>query len=621
MRPGLLWFIRDPNDAEFHPMREALEDRPISQQSKISRSAVMYCGTMLVCVGVPSFTAVKVAPEAFPLRWDTSVGLSHYPVSVLYAVLSLFILIKWGRPYVLFRFLLDHWWQFAARTTRLSEFILNQHDVLDEGRWIIRRYPLVPVLLPRLWMPTQAITKAYEDVSKDAADKARSTDAANAVPTLEFRTLLQNRIDAVLAESHPWVEFVLDGQNVRVPALDTVAIVAGRQMLVPVDDFGRPVEDKFDYEAADYPESQNGGDNNGDQGVVRDLPPPAPDNSFRDLRFKATQHRVIHVPSSLRMRVCTFMFLGWAAIASFVTVTFVLSLKIGRLCVGRMEDMPRNDLVVLAMGLLLLLIGCESIYQLGVYIGSIYDLDGSWTQRFDESKRQIWRTVVTAWKTLVTAFVFLGVMPALYGMVVEVYLVTIARTYLEREGTQYAFARTLIQAMGHNWLFSSLHMWIAMSLLRLFPNSRLARAIDRLFVGPPHMWQVWRAIVEIGVPVGGLALLCTSLPFGLALIDLWQQDRLTTEHVSNLIMMNDTRLVAKNSALVILSAISAGIVWQACIIYKRWSRLARDRMYLVGQQLQNLGDNDLEEVDQDGDVVDDFHPGEADDHHLAAGAE
>ncbi|KAJ2359606.1 hypothetical protein IW150_007734, partial [Coemansia sp. RSA 2607] len=108
------------------------------------------------------------------------------------------------------------------------------------------------------------------------------------------------------------------------------------------------------------------------------------------------------------------------------------------------------------------------------------------------------------------------------------------------------------------------------------------------------------------------------LPFGLSIIDLWQQDRLTTEHVLTLIMMKDIRLIAKNSILIILSAVSAGIVWQACIIYKRWSRLARDRMYLVGQQLQNLGDNDLE-VDQEGDVVDDFHPDEADD-HLVVGA-
>ncbi|KAJ1859128.1 hypothetical protein LPJ73_001822 [Coemansia sp. RSA 2703] len=618
MRPGLLWFIRDPNDAEFHPMREALEDRPISQKSKISRSAVMYCGTMLACIGVPSIAAAKIAPKAFPLHVDMTVNLNDYPVSVLYAVLSLFILLKWGRPYVLLRFLLDHWWQFAARTTRLSEFTLNQHDVLDEGKWVIRRAPLIPVVLPRFWMPTHVIKKAYEEVSQDAADKARFSDAENAIPTLEFNTLLQNKIDAALAESHPWVEFVLDGQNVRVPALDTVAVVAGRQMLVPVDDFGRPIEDKFDYEAADYPELQNVDDND-DQDAVRDLPPPAPDNNLRDLRFKAAQHKVIHVPPSLHMRVCMFMILGWAAIASFATVTFVLSLKIGKLCISRMGDMPRNDLVVLAIGLLLLLIGCESVYQLGVYIGSMYDLHGNWTQRFSESKRQIWRTVVTAWKTLVTAFVFLGVLPALYGKVLEVYLVTIVQMYVDNASARYKFARNMIQFMGHHWLFSLLHIWTIMSLLRAFPNSRLARTIDRLFAGPPHTWQVWRAIIEIGLPVGGVALLCSSLPFGLSIIDLWQQDRLTTEHVLTLIMMKDIRLIAKNSILIILSAVSAGIVWQACIIYKRWSRLARDRMYLVGQQLQNLGDNDLE-VDQEGDVVDDFHPDEADD-HLVVGAE
>ncbi|KAJ2903919.1 hypothetical protein GGI21_004369, partial [Coemansia aciculifera] len=84
LRPGVLWFIRDPNDPEFHPMREILEDRMAPQQHKIARSAVMYCTIIAACVLAPAHFAARLAPEGtLPIAMSAesasrlAVGSSH----------------------------------------------------------------------------------------------------------------------------------------------------------------------------------------------------------------------------------------------------------------------------------------------------------------------------------------------------------------------------------------------------------------------------------------------------------------------------------------------------------------------------------------------------------------
>ncbi|KAJ1902216.1 hypothetical protein LPJ66_000211 [Kickxella alabastrina] len=604
MRPGLLWFIRDPNDPEFHPMREALEDGTISQQNKIVRSALMYCSILLVCFGVPSMAAVTLAPNLFPIQWDTTAKLSDYPTNALFAVLALAVVARWGRPYDVVRVLFERWWKFVARETRLSEFIIGQRDVLDEGRWVVCKAPWMPVLLSRLWMPTHIVTEGFDQLSQSASDKARIGSVAGALPTSEFNARLQYKIDIALADKYPWVEFVLDGQNVRAPTKDTVSVVVGRKMLVPVDDDGRPVEDRFDYEAADYAD-QNSTGRSGQEGgehalpaLERDLPPPAPESSFRDLRFKPEQHSVIFVPPGLRARVGAFVALGWLAIASFVVTTLISSIVVGKRVCVLMGDMPRNDLIALAIGLLVLLVSSVVVYQAGSYVSVYFNIEGGLIVRVREARRELRQSWMAAWKMLVTGFVFFGVLPALYGLVVEVYLVAIARTHLERSGSQYVFVRTPLQAMGHNWVFSAMHMWLVVSVLRFFPGLRVTRNVDRFFTGPPHTWHVWRGIVEIAMPIAGLSLGFSVLPFVLTAFEMWFHGTLTADSFWSVALLKDVKVLSRCSMASLLAALTAGAVWQACIVYKRWSRLARDRVYLVGQQLHNL-QNDADDLGDD----------------------
>lgn len=67
IRPGVMWFVRDPNDPQFHPIQE-MADRPMPRLlKKITQSILMYTVVVLVCVGV-STVMLTYGINLFPLR-------------------------------------------------------------------------------------------------------------------------------------------------------------------------------------------------------------------------------------------------------------------------------------------------------------------------------------------------------------------------------------------------------------------------------------------------------------------------------------------------------------------------------------------------------------------------
>lgn len=67
MRPGAMWFIKDPSDQNFHPIRDILERPAWVQLKKLSASALMY--GLVVAGGVGSVGALFWGAGILPLRW------------------------------------------------------------------------------------------------------------------------------------------------------------------------------------------------------------------------------------------------------------------------------------------------------------------------------------------------------------------------------------------------------------------------------------------------------------------------------------------------------------------------------------------------------------------------
>lgn len=79
MRPGAMWFIKDPQDQNFHPIRDILERPTLTQLRKLMVSAVMY--SFVVAFGVGSITGLLFAGfhSMLPLRWKTRWVFSRRP--------------------------------------------------------------------------------------------------------------------------------------------------------------------------------------------------------------------------------------------------------------------------------------------------------------------------------------------------------------------------------------------------------------------------------------------------------------------------------------------------------------------------------------------------------------
>lgn len=71
VRPGLVWFIRDPQAAEFHPIREILERSSRTQARKIATSAVLYGAVIALTFGANILFLRYACAGVLPLRWPT----------------------------------------------------------------------------------------------------------------------------------------------------------------------------------------------------------------------------------------------------------------------------------------------------------------------------------------------------------------------------------------------------------------------------------------------------------------------------------------------------------------------------------------------------------------------
>lgn len=69
MRPGAMWFIKDPQDQNFHPIRDILERPTLVQIRKLLLSAVMY--SLVIAVGVATISGILrvFSRTIMPLRW------------------------------------------------------------------------------------------------------------------------------------------------------------------------------------------------------------------------------------------------------------------------------------------------------------------------------------------------------------------------------------------------------------------------------------------------------------------------------------------------------------------------------------------------------------------------
>ncbi|KAF2032147.1 RING finger membrane protein [Setomelanomma holmii] len=98
MRKGVLYFIRDPDDPTFHPVRDVLERSVTTQLRKIAFSALVYGALVIVCLGGVVWSLSRLTSGVLPIHWTTEAPSLEFPLDLLFYNFLTPVIIKFYKP-------------------------------------------------------------------------------------------------------------------------------------------------------------------------------------------------------------------------------------------------------------------------------------------------------------------------------------------------------------------------------------------------------------------------------------------------------------------------------------------------------------------------------------------
>ncbi|KAF9155333.1 hypothetical protein BG015_010265 [Linnemannia schmuckeri] len=526
VRPGVMWFIRDPNDEGFHPVREILERPVFLQLRKLGTGALMYLTLIVLGVSLTTQSVYWVMNGVLPLHWPVDEPLSDIPIDMLLFHLAVPLTIRWMNPADRFKILFIGWWKKLAETMRLSSFMYGNDGKRypeEEGHivyrtwkaWFLRYRPPIP----NLETNGDGTVGSGEELDVDAP-----------------------------------VIFVPDGGLYRVPSTDRVVHLKNRRVLVPVDAEGRALDPKEDMPAEIDPLMEI---------LPRGREPRQPINP-RDHTV------VVYTPPNFKRRLITFIVIMWTSTMFFLAFSIVVPLVLGRFLITFMTVRPVHDVYSFVVGVYVVGI----VWRIQEWLSTAYEaLKTEGAPRFD-----VYAHLTTVLETgkIVTKMAFFGLafgvlLPFLLGFMVELFIILPLRTALG-EDVKIIFAMT--------WALGLLYMRIVHQVLVWFPTNRFAVDMNAVFVGADvGGWPVGLAARRLVLPALGIFIAAIGCPFGLA----W-----TVAKSLSLEGAVRTNLFRTTYPLMMVVYLIVFGVKEGYVVLSRWSQYIRDLEYLIGHQLHNL---------------------------------
>ncbi|KAE8352969.1 hypothetical protein BDV28DRAFT_134127 [Aspergillus coremiiformis] len=208
MRSGVLYFIRDPDDPTFHPVRDVLERSITTQLRKIAFSALVYGALVIMCLGGVVWGLYYAFDGVVPIHWSAAMPVLEFPVDLLFYNFVMPLVIRSMKPSDGFHGLYDWWFHKCARFLRLTNFFFGERQPDEEGhhvRWT--------------WWATLSLAKG--DIDHPVTDEKRRCGTSN---------------------THADTYFVRDGKFVRAPASDQVRIPKGTTVFLEVSEANERVD-------------------------------------------------------------------------------------------------------------------------------------------------------------------------------------------------------------------------------------------------------------------------------------------------------------------------------------------------------------------------------------------
>ncbi|KAG8904942.1 hypothetical protein FRB99_000996 [Tulasnella sp. 403] len=173
MRGGAMWFIKDPGDPNFHPIRYILERPVFAQLRKLGLSAVLYgsvltfgIGGVLLAMREHAFTLLRT--QLLPLRTSMLDALSEIPVDLLILHVVIPVTLAKLKPKRVVLYLLMQWWKKTSKHLRLSAYMFGIRKPEEEQ--FDPRSPLARVLGFLKWEESPATVFMGDFIRAPATD-------------------------------------------------------------------------------------------------------------------------------------------------------------------------------------------------------------------------------------------------------------------------------------------------------------------------------------------------------------------------------------------------------------------------------------------------------------------
>lgn len=503
MRRGVLYFVRDPNEPNFHPVKEIMERKLLSQLRKIAISGVMYAILICVCIG----------GIVWPMRYVFHV--SFLPVTVDVQVLRYlwpsnnpFMILIWPFTFFLARISLPHFHPVAIGQRVWEAVFLQVCGKLRLSSFILNR----PIPYERGTVYYGSLMAWFSDVKPDFTKPGRLEDVKN-LP-------------------HDKALFVLDGTFVRAPAADNAAIKQDLKLFIEVD--------KDDVRA------------------------DGQENGPKDLQ----NYTVVYCPPRFRWRIFGLLCAIWAVGAAVVFSCTGLPIIIGRFLLSfsfTPKQIDENNLFAFVIGILPTILVVTAVDQRD----KLMNAGAKLLQDFSNFTNQGALFVGIALIKVIAFFL-------LYFIVLPLaFLGTLHKFVSEPLGLSFK------DSLPVTWLLANTFLiFVAIDVRFTHPNFFMSIMLNKILrngitdLDPGAVFRGYLQIVMVSIVLHIMPQFFHH--FGGYLVDRgWK--------FSIFLSMRDYSYICGITAMV--GAVITSLMEH---LWQQWENSARDEVYLVASELENL---------------------------------
>ncbi|CAO0791801.1 unnamed protein product [Mucor circinelloides] len=419
VRPGVIWFIRDPNDPQFNPIKELVKRPVFAQLQKIGASALIYGFVIEFGVGGLVAAIGAIFDGILPLKWSYTQPLTTIPIDLLIVMMVVPAMIDYFDPKQVLEGAMIRWTTWLCHQLRLTSFLLGGRPINEEGYIHYKTW--------RAWIQRPELKSATLH-HQDAAVNDNNNDD-------DLTTFIRN------------------GILVRAPKHDGVRYVPGRRMLVPVD----PIT----LEALDPTERSLG------HPAVAAVETDSDQQHHHHFEDSEEEHTtIVYLPPQFKLRMAIFISVMWISWSALLCYVFVGPIAVGRWLfqyAGIVAEPGRKIHDIYAY-----FIGGSVMILVGVLVKRIKSSVSSFST-FDMS--HVFKMINWTFNFAIISISFGLVIPVEFGLILQFYLIIPCQHWGSKAPVIDVFS---IYTNGLVCLA------LAHGIVSVLPNQALAQSLNRV---------------------------------------------------------------------------------------------------------------------------------------------